>query len=757
MGSYKILEWRNPVRRPLHYRFVISKEFSDIFKVAESKFSDDFNNEIEGTVEPRGLCQLKLSFTPIVETTYRGTALLETDEGSYSIELVGRSETPRLLINKQKISMDHVKINSSKSDAILISNKCNIPMKLKLNFTNDAFSCDKSVVTLMPEEPLNLTINFTPKSKSREKGEVQFTYQSEIDGEEKVVASIKLYGNENLPKPSKSDRHSSKETSSEHKSSHRSHSSRRKSVFNFKGEIINTVTDSESEYDETDNRSHSHYSSSSQSSSHSRSSSSSSSTTEKKSRKSRKSYSSESSSYRSDSSRNKSTSYSSDNKYESDSYSKSTTYDESKKSSRSQHSRHSHHSQHSRHSHHSQHSQHSDESEKEIDDKDRDESKKMKSKKEKQKEDKKYKFDGTEEKIVFYNRKYEKINNNNIKKGYSMTSEQIDAFMKNHTQKSLEELQNVMNNIYILNDNDGSNIPFEEILEKYRKGEITKNTLIGNDGDIYKSKSKLYIDKKGRILDVSNVKNMEIKFPHIKKHHTVKKKIEYENIGNHTVEMQAVDENGNPIKQDQELLSKKKNVKYKISPSSSKIKPNSSESFTISVEGLEVGNDNFNISIETKTKNPKRINILSKVSVIPDISEERMNALKNYSKADQTIESKLKLPSPHNDELIKDDIWKVLYPIIRVKMEKPSEEYHYIPYLEPIIPDVDILQIVQRPLAIPKEIQKVRQTWYANKVFMSFNHKENDSTPLTEKMVREENAEKFVKQIEKKAVVLKKR
>lgn len=47
MLSYKILEWRNPVRRPINYRFIISKDYSDIFKVAESKYSTDFTNEIE--------------------------------------------------------------------------------------------------------------------------------------------------------------------------------------------------------------------------------------------------------------------------------------------------------------------------------------------------------------------------------------------------------------------------------------------------------------------------------------------------------------------------------------------------------------------------------------------------------------------------------------------------------------------------------------------------------------------------------------
>jgi len=47
MASYKILEWRNPVRRPLNYRFIISRDYSDIFKVSESKFSDDFTNEVE--------------------------------------------------------------------------------------------------------------------------------------------------------------------------------------------------------------------------------------------------------------------------------------------------------------------------------------------------------------------------------------------------------------------------------------------------------------------------------------------------------------------------------------------------------------------------------------------------------------------------------------------------------------------------------------------------------------------------------------
>ncbi len=47
MLSYKIIEWRNPVRRPINYRFIISNDYSDIFKVSESKYSNDFTNEIE--------------------------------------------------------------------------------------------------------------------------------------------------------------------------------------------------------------------------------------------------------------------------------------------------------------------------------------------------------------------------------------------------------------------------------------------------------------------------------------------------------------------------------------------------------------------------------------------------------------------------------------------------------------------------------------------------------------------------------------
>jgi len=175
-----------------------------------------------------------------------------------------------------------------------------------------------------------------------------------------------------------------------------------------------------------------------------------------------------------------------------------------------------------------------------------------------EKEIQEQKFDGTEENIVFYNRKYDKLDDNNFKKGYTMSEEQMRLLRKKHTQKSMEELRDIMNNIYFLNDVDESKIPFDEILEKYRRGEINKNSLIGKDGEIYKSKSKLYIDKKGRILDVSNIQNMKVKFPKVKKNHTIKKKIEYENIGSHTVEMQALDENGQPIKPDQVLISKKK-------------------------------------------------------------------------------------------------------------------------------------------------------------------------------------------------------
>jgi len=47
VASYKILEWRNPVRRSLNYKFSIFSEYTNIFKVAETKFSDNFTNEIE--------------------------------------------------------------------------------------------------------------------------------------------------------------------------------------------------------------------------------------------------------------------------------------------------------------------------------------------------------------------------------------------------------------------------------------------------------------------------------------------------------------------------------------------------------------------------------------------------------------------------------------------------------------------------------------------------------------------------------------
>ena len=51
--------------------------------------------------------------------------------------------------------------------------------------------------------------------------------------------------------------------------------------------------------------------------------------------------------------------------------------------------------------------------------------------------------------------------------------------------------------------------------------------------------------------------------------------------------------------------------------------------------------------------------------------------------------------------------------------------YIFIYNIKPLITDVDISQIIQRPLAIPKDISKARETWYSNKVFMSFNYKDN--------------------------------
>jgi len=75
---------------------------------------------------------------PLVETLYKGTALLETEEGSYSIELIGKSEAPKIMVNKQKVTF-----NKKKSEIILVSSKCSIPMNLNLNFTNDSFYSDE--------------------------------------------------------------------------------------------------------------------------------------------------------------------------------------------------------------------------------------------------------------------------------------------------------------------------------------------------------------------------------------------------------------------------------------------------------------------------------------------------------------------------------------------------------------------------------------------------------------------------------------
>lgn len=378
--------------------------------------------------------------------------------------------------------------------------------------------------------------------ENKETGEAKFTYCSEVDGEQKVIFSIKLYGNESLPKANKSGHHSSsKSSSSRHKSSH--HSSRRKSIYNSKGELIENTSYNESEFSQEDNEyslsnKENDYSTSNESSSNRRSSSGSSSS------RSRSSYSERSDSEKSDSERSDSERSDSNSQYQeyiSSNENESMTdyeskHDSSKMSSRSHHSRHSNH-------------------DKGRDDHSRD---KNKNEKHESKEKKQYKFDGTEDKVVVHNKQYVKINENNYRKGYTMTPEQIEEFRKNHTQKSLEDLQNYMNNIYFLNTNDGMNINFDEILESGREGKLTKDTLVSNDGVIHKSKSKLYIDKKGHIIDVSNINNMKIKFPHVKINQTVKKKIEYENMGKHTIEMQAVDENGNPIGPYQELLSNKK-------------------------------------------------------------------------------------------------------------------------------------------------------------------------------------------------------
>ncbi|KAI9106297.1 hypothetical protein DFS34DRAFT_58191 [Phlyctochytrium arcticum] len=147
--------FRNPVRRPVKWKFKIDEQFADIFQL---------EGPMEGLAAPRQEVNLMIKFTPLLPVDYGAVGYLETEEGNFPVELSGTGVQPAVTLDKKKEDFGVVGIGNPEFREIEIRNPTALPMRVGARTSSDAFTTDISEMTLEPGESRKVKVYFNPQS-----------------------------------------------------------------------------------------------------------------------------------------------------------------------------------------------------------------------------------------------------------------------------------------------------------------------------------------------------------------------------------------------------------------------------------------------------------------------------------------------------------------------------------------------------------------------------------------------------------------
>ena len=135
-----------------------------------------------------------------------------------------------------------------------------------------------------------------------------------------------------------------------------------------------------------------------------------------------------------------------------------------------------------------------------------------------------------------------------------------------------------------------------------------------------------------------------------------------------------------------------------------------------------------------------------------------MTNVQTFVRVDNSIEGLLDVKT-HDESLIAadKDLWKILLPVVRVNLKKPSQDHAYIRHIEPSYALADLSAFTCRPPAIPIDLPAPPPKWYTHRVAMAMDKsqkdEENQPVALRDKQKRQLGALGLAQRIERKVVL----
>ncbi|KAJ3213593.1 hypothetical protein HDU67_002684 [Dinochytrium kinnereticum] len=184
------VEFRNPVRRQMPYKFTVDKQFADIFQIP--------SNLVSGIAKPRELIRIPVKFCPKAGVSYSASAFLETGEGNHVIQLQGRGVEPQIAIDKQKVAFGVVGVGAPEFRRIHVSNPSDVPIRMGLSTNDTNFLTDiPDEFVLAPGESREVQVIFAPPDmEAPRKAEISFLNLDLRPGQKEadVLGTIELEG-----------------------------------------------------------------------------------------------------------------------------------------------------------------------------------------------------------------------------------------------------------------------------------------------------------------------------------------------------------------------------------------------------------------------------------------------------------------------------------------------------------------------------------------------------------------------------------
>ncbi|KAK5666267.1 hypothetical protein QVD99_007029 [Batrachochytrium dendrobatidis] len=159
LKKFKIdLSISNPSRRSMKWRFYVERAFSDIFIVL---------GQSAGVALAKKSFNLSIVFCPAIAVLYKGTAIMESDAGNFTMDLFGTGVQPQIDIDQPLTDFGIVGINAPEFREVVVTNPLDLKLRIRVRSDNRHFVANISEFELKPLASRILRIHFSPTVQGR--------------------------------------------------------------------------------------------------------------------------------------------------------------------------------------------------------------------------------------------------------------------------------------------------------------------------------------------------------------------------------------------------------------------------------------------------------------------------------------------------------------------------------------------------------------------------------------------------------------